>query len=226
MTKVQIYTIQSVNEALGLVELGVDHLGVTPANRGLPGEININTARSICEAVEGELVTVALSVESNQNTILSMVKEVRPQILHLCGPKDSITPEFIIDLRAKLYKNNLDIEIMQAISIVGPESIDVARSYSEIVEYLILDTQSEDVYGIGASGVTHDWSISKKIVEAIDIPVILAGGLSPENVSEAIAHVIPWGVDSLTHTNEPIEGGGFRKDLDKVKNFVSASRQA
>lgn len=204
----------------------MDHLGVTPADRGLPGEIDINTARSICEAVEENLVTVALSVESDQEMILSMVNKVRPQILHLCGPEDSITPGFIIEVRDKLYKNNLDIEIMQAVSVVGPESIEVAKSYSQVVEYLILDTQSEDIYGIGASGVTHDWNVSKEIVKAVDIPVILAGGLSPENVSEAIGHVTPWGVDSLTHTNEPIKGGGFRKDLGKVKSFVSASRQA
>jgi len=204
----------------------VDHLGVTPTDRGLPGEIDINTARSICRAVEKNIVTVALSVESDQEIILSMVNEVRPKILHLCGPQGSITPEFISDLKAKLYKKNLNIEIMQAISVAGHESIDVAKSYSEVVEYLILDTQSEDVYGIGASGNTHDWSISRKIVEAVDIPVILAGGLSTENVSEAIKQVMPWGVDSLTHTNEIIEGKGFRKNLDKVKSFVSASKQA
>jgi len=208
------------------VGCGVDHLGVTPTDRGLPGEIDINTARSICRAVEKNIVTVALSVESDQEIILSMVNEVRPKILHLCGPQGSITPEFISDLKAKLYKKNLNIEIMQAISVAGHESIDVAKSYSEVVEYLILDTQSEDVYGIGASGNTHDWSISRKIVEAVDIPVILAGGLSTENVSEAIKQVMPWGVDSLTHTNEIIEGKGFRKNLDKVKSFVSASKQA
>jgi len=195
------------------VGCGVDHLGVTPTDRGLPGEIDINTARSICRAVEKNIVTVALSVESDQEIILSMVNEVRPKILHLCGPQGSITPEFISDLKAKLYKKNLNIEIMQAISVAGHESIDVAKSYSEVVEYLILDTQSEDVYGIGASGNTHDWSISRKIVEAVDIPVILAGGLSTENVSEAIKQVMPWGVDSLTHTNEIIEGKGFRKNL-------------
>ena len=209
-----------------MVDCGVDHLGVTPANRGLPGEIDINTARSICKAVEERIVTVALSVESNHEMILSMVNEVRPKILHLCGPQGSITPKFIIDLRAKLHKKNLDTEIMQAISVAGHESIDIAKSYSQVVEYLILDTQSEDVYGIGASGNTHDWSVSKKIVEAVNIPVILAGGLSTENVSEAIKQVAPWGVDSLTHTNEPIEEEGFRKNLDKVKSFVSASKQA
>ena len=225
MTKVQIYTIQSVEEALELADLGVDHIGVTPATRGLPGEINMETARSICESVKDSLVTVALSVESDINLIFSMVKELKPQILHLCSPEGYITPESIRKLKEKLYENNIEIKIMQAISVKGFESVENAISYVEEVDYLILDTQSKDVYGIGASGDTHDWNVSKEIVKSVDIPVILAGGLSPENVSDAIRHVKPWGVDSLTHTNKPLPDGGFVKDIEKVKSFVSASRQ-
>ncbi|MCB0014782.1 MAG: hypothetical protein KDE34_22860, partial [Anaerolineales bacterium] len=80
--------------------------------------------------------------------------------------------------------------------------------------------------GIGASGVTHDWNISREIVRRVKIPVILAGGLSPDNVAAAIAQVQPWAVDSLTHTNERLPGGGFRKDLEKVRQFVAAARGA
>ena len=155
-----------------------------------------------------------------------MVKDVKPQILHLCSPEGYITPESIREIKEKLYENNIDIEIMQAISVKGSESVEAANSYIEEVDYLILDTQSKDVYGIGASGETHDWNVSKEVVDSVNIPVILAGGLSPENVSDAIRHVKPWGVDSLTHTNKPLTGGGFIKDIEKVKNFVSASRQA
>ena len=66
--------------------------------------------------------------------------------------------------------------------------------------------------------------MSAAIVAAVDVPVILAGGLSPENVGEAIAAVNPWGVDSLTFTNRSTEDGGFRKDLDRVGAFVAAAR--
>jgi len=60
----------------------------------------------------------------------------------------------------------------------------------------------------------------------VRIPVILAGGLSPENVAEAISVVQPWGVDSLTHTSRPLPGGGFCKDLDRVRQFVMAAQGA
>ena len=89
---------------------------------------------------------------------------------------------------------------------------------------MILDSVDPDIAGVGAAGVVHDWAISSAIVDAVDVPVILAGGLSPDNVAGAIAAVRPWGVDSLTHTNQPISAGGFRKDPARVVAFVAAAR--
>ena len=63
-----------------------------------------------------------------------------------------------------------------------------------------------------------------RLVRQSRIPVILAGGLSPENVVEAIQQVRPWGVDSLTKTNLPLGDGIFRKDLEKVKSFVERAK--
>lgn len=66
-------------------------------------------------------------------------------------------------------------------------------------------------------GETHDWGLSKKIVESVFIPVILAGGLGPDNVAEAISKVKPFGVDSKTKTDKD-DGSG--KDIEKVREFV------
>jgi phosphoribosylanthranilate isomerase len=145
---------------------------------------------------------------------------VKPDILHLCGLAGSLRPEAVSDLQARLS----NLPIIQAISVTGPEAVDVALAYQEVVDYLILDTQAPDIPGIGASGETHDWAVSREIVRRVRVPVILAGGLSPENVAEAICAVRPWGVDSLTHTNRPLSGGGFRKDLELVEDFVTAAR--
>ena len=113
---------------------------------------------------------------------------------------------------------------MQAISMTGPEALEAAQAYQGVADYLILDTQAPDIAGIGASGITHDWNISREIVQMIDRPVILAGGLGPENVARAIEEVDPWGVDSLTHTNLQLPDGGFKKDLEKIKAFVQAAK--
>jgi phosphoribosylanthranilate isomerase len=218
---VQLYTMQSVEEALACADAGADHLGLTPIE-GLPGEISFETMRTIVEAVGGRARCVALTVQTDPDAIVAMVEAIRPAILHLCPLAGTSSPEAVAELRTRLP----DLPIMQAISVTGPESIAEAGAYARVVDFLLLDTQAPDIPGIGASGMTHDWSVSRAIVEAVGVPVILAGGLSPENVAEAIRAVRPWGVDSLTHTNRPLPGGGFRKDLDRVRAFASAARSA
>lgn len=220
--KVQIYTMQTPDEARAVAALGVDHLGITPSDRGLPGEVDFATARAICEVVGSSAVKVALSVERDLDAIEAMVRAVRPDVLHLCGLAGEVSPDAVRRLRARLP----GLAIMQAVSVAGPEAIQTALEYQEVADYLILDTQATDIAGIGASGQTHDWNISREIVRRVRIPVILAGGLSPENVAAAVRAVQPWGVDSLTHTNRPLPGGGFVKDLDRVRQFVAAARRA
>jgi len=218
--KVQIYTMQSVEEALQVAALGVDHLGLTPSQIGLPGEIDFWTAREIVEAVDDAAVCVALTVEADEKEIIRMARAVQPDILHLCGLENTFLPNDVRRLRDKLP----DLPVMQAISVAGPEALDTALAYRGAVDFLILDTQAADIAGIGASGKTHDWNISRQIVNEVGLPVILAGGLSPENVAQAIADVDPWGVDSLTHTNQPLPGGGFKKDLEKIQQFVLSAK--
>lgn len=219
---VQIYTMQSVEEALTVAALGVDHLGVTPSHQGLPGEISNSLAADICSALIGIAKSVALTVETDLDAIESMVSDVRPDILHLCAPAGALGPAKVEILRRRISGT----PIMQAIAVTGPESVDVARSYAPFVDYLILDSVDPNIAGIGAAGTIHDWAVSSAIVAAVDLPVILAGGLSPGNVAAAIAHVRPAGVDSLTHTNRPVTSGGFRKDPAKVQRFVIEARGA
>lgn len=223
---VQIYTMQTVEEALQAAALGVDYLGVTPSDRGLPGEIDNATARQIVDALEGKAKRVALSVESDLDAIVDMVDAVRPDVLHLCGDIALVTPEQVVKLKAKLADKNLSVEILQAIPMTGPEALDHAAAFEPHVDLFILDSVAAHIGGIGAAGVTHDWSISAEIVRRSKLPVILAGGLSAANVAEAIEKVQPWGVDSLTRTNKPLPEGGFRKDMEQIAAFVAASRPA
>lgn len=218
---VQFYTMQSVEEALACVAAGADHLGLTPPE-GLPGELpSFAAMREIVEAVGDRARCVGLTVRMDPEHILALVEAVQPAILHLCPLAGDTSPDAVAALRRRLPG---DLPVMQAVSVTGPESVAEALAYARVADYLILDTQAPDIPGVGASGMTHDWSVSRAIVDAVDVPVILAGGLSPENVAAAIDAVRPWGVDSLTHTNRRLPGGGFRKDLDRVAAFVAAAR--
>jgi phosphoribosylanthranilate isomerase len=119
-----------------------------------------------------------------------------------------------------------DMPIMQAIPVTSQAALQIARDFEPVSDYFILDSYSDQIGGIGAAGFTHDWSVSRAIVQQSSIPVILAGGLTADNVAEAIQAVKPWGVDSLTHTNLPLAGGGFKKDIEKVRRFVTNAKAA
>ena len=222
---VQIYTAQSVDEAEALVEAGVDHVGVTISDRGLPGEIDLTTGRAIVDSLRGSARSVALTVETDPLAVRAFVAAVRPDIVHLCGSTTEFPPAEVADLKDWIGRRRLPVEVMQAIPVTGEEAVGEARRFAHHADWLILDSYTDEVEGIGAAGETHDWSISRAIVESVEVPVILAGGLDPDNVAEAIRAVGPAGVDSLTGTNRPV-GGGFEKDLAAVRRFVEEARRA
>lgn len=223
---VQIYTAQNVDEALALAELGVDHVGITVSDRGLPGEIDLATGREIVAALRGRARSVALTVDTDPVAVQVFAAALVPDILHLCGSTVEFPPAAVADLGGWIRRRRLDIELMQAIPVTGPEAVAEARRFAHHVDWLILDSVTEDVEGIGAAGVAHDWRVSRVIVEQSQVPVILAGGLGPDNVAEAVAAVGPAGVDSLTLTNRRLGDGRFEKDLELVERFVAAAREA
>ncbi len=219
---VQIYTVQSPEEGIALAECGVDHIGITPSDHGLPGELSNEAAAEIFTAIGDKAVKVALTVDSDLKKIVAMVETVKPDILQLCGDLKLMTPARVLELRKLLP----GMAIMQAIPVMDNSALQIAHDYEPVADYFILDSYSDQIGGIGAAGFTHDWSISRAIVEQSKIPVILAGGLSANNVADAIRQVQPWGVDSLTRTNLPLGDGKFRKDLEQVKLFVERAKKA
>jgi phosphoribosylanthranilate isomerase len=114
-----------------------------------------------------------------------------------------------------------EIPIMRAVPVIDETSIEVAGSYRGVADFLLLDSYDLGTRQFGALGRTHDWSLSRRIVDDVCIPVILAGGLGPDNVAAAIAAVRPSGVDSKTKTDRP---GGGGKDLAEVRAFVAAAK--
>ncbi len=215
----QIYTMQSLEEALAIIDAGVDHIGITPGENNLPGEVSYRNAYEIFKEVKGKVTRIAITVSTDIDEIVSMVEAVQPDILHICGPSETMMPPAALyELRRRMPRG---IRIMQAISVGNRSSINLCMKYQDAADIIILDTEVSTIGGIGASGETHDWSISKEIVDRCRLPVILAGGLSADNVAAAVKAVRPWGVDSLSHTNIPLGGGRFKKDIEKIKQFVA-----
>jgi phosphoribosylanthranilate isomerase len=107
------------------------------------------------------------------------------------------------------------------VPVDGPDAVELAAEYAAVADLLLLDTMGPSG-NFGATGLVHDWAVSERIAREAPVPVILAGGLGPDNVAEAIRRVRPWGVDSFTRTC--YEGDLRRKDPDRLSSFVAAVR--
>lgn len=222
--KTQIYEIQTADDARLCAELGVNFIGVVTGEHGhLSNDLDFATCRTIFAAVPPHVTKNALTVSPRVAEIIETIRATRPDVLHISGKIDRLTPDDV----AEVKRAEPLVKIMQAIPVGGPQTremaLQYARDYSHIADYLILDTMRETFDEVGATGATHDWSISAEIVKLVNIPVILAGGLTPENVAESVRQVRPYGVDSFTHTNLP---GSFMKDREKVEAFVKNAHGA
>jgi phosphoribosylanthranilate isomerase len=214
---VQVYGITTTEDAAEVDRLRPDSVGVV-LDEGVPtwDSVDADTARAIVTAVPHVRV-VALSLSTDPDRILATFKTIGPDIVHLARA-NAIDDATLQRIRAKIEP----AQLMLTVPVDGPDAIDVARRLSEVGDCLLLDTKHPDTGVVGASGHTHDWSVSADIVNTLDIPVVLAGGLGPENVRDAISAVRPFGVDSETRTS--LESDRRRKDIAKVESFISLAR--
>jgi len=210
---VQIYEASNPEEAREIEKLGVDHIGVLVGKTDYPHGLSLEETKAIFNAVSDKVKKVALSLHPNLKKILEIIEETKPDIIHLAALPNDINLEDVKTIKQKFP----NVKVMRTIPVIDEKSIDLAKEYNGVADYLLLDSYKQKDFQVGATGKTHNWDISRKIVESVKTPVILAGGLGPDNVEEAIRKVKPFGVDSKTKTDE-VNGQG--KDLEKVKEFV------
>jgi len=213
----QIYEVSTAAEARSISAIGVDHIGVLIGDGQFPRELSLAAAATIAAAILPPAKLSALFLTADIPLIEAWARELRPPILHLGAAPGLLTPAGVARLKEKVP----DSLIMRSVPVSGEESLAIARSYDGIADFLLLDSYRALDRQIGALGVIHDWTISRRIVELGRIPVILAGGLGPDNVAEAIAAVRPAGVDSKTKTDRDCS---HAKDLERVRRFHEAAR--
>jgi phosphoribosylanthranilate isomerase len=215
---IQIYSMTSVPDAVTTAEAGADLIGLVIAEAGVVAEaIGADLARKILSAVRPHSRGVALSLSDDRDEICAMVDAVRPDVLHVVARE--IEPEDCAWIRERIAP----VMLLRAIAVRAGETLTEADAHQDCLDYLMLDSGAKGPPYAGATGETHDWSVSRTVVERSRIPVILAGGLSAENVADAIATVRPWGVDSFTHTDIPGQRG--KKDPARVRAFVAAAKR-
>ena len=238
---VQIYEIQDPYEAEKCVELGVDHVGSVLLSEDEWKNRKIKDVVRICQ--EGGFKSSLIPLYKNEDLIFRTIDYYEPDLIHFC---ENLTDDHgrklnfgaLVEFQARLKEKFPEVSITRSIPVPAKDMIDnfpsleIAKELQEVSDYFLIDTWlgKEPVEGfVGITGVTADWDIARELVEHVKVPVILAGGLSPENVYEAILKVKPAGVDSCTRTNLVDKDGRpmrFKKDFEKVTRFVTEARKA
>ncbi|MSU57991.1 MAG: phosphoribosylanthranilate isomerase [Pedosphaera sp.] len=209
--RVKICCIGSVAEAALAIRHGAAAVGLVSAMPSGPGVIAEETIAEIAATVPSGVATFLLTSRRDAESIIAQQRRSGVNTLQLC---DSVEP----GCHAKLRANLPGIALVQVIHVTGPESVDEAIAVAGEVDALLLDSGNQKlaVKELGGTWRTHDWRLSRQIVEAVRVPVFLAGGLTPDNVAAAVREVRPFGLDvcSGLRTNGNL-------DEEKVKRFFA-----
>lgn len=189
-TRVKICCIQNPAEAALAVGYGAAAVGLVSAMPSGPGPIPEDRIAAIAATVPPGVATVLLTSLTDPDAIVEQQRRVGTSALQLV---DRLPPGAHARLRAGLP----GIALVQVVHVIGPASVDEAVRVAPDVDALLLDSGRPDlpVKELGGTGRVHDWATSRRIVEAVDRPVFLAGGLGPGNVAGAIRAVRPYAVD-------------------------------
>ncbi len=215
---VQIYGVMSPDDGALVAALGADQIGVVVGERGTAwDEVNFETANRIFDAINEKVTKVALTLSTEAAEMEAVIGAVRLDVLHLAAGIDGVAADQVADLKQR----HPGLRVIRTIPVTGPEAVQAAMAFQDVADYLLLDSRDPDTLAVGATGRRHDWSISAQIAATARAPVILAGGLSPGNVRDAIRTVRPWGVDSNTLTSR--SNDRTRKDPERVRRFIEAA---
>jgi phosphoribosylanthranilate isomerase len=201
-----------------LVEAGVHQIGFPLRLAFHREDTSEEEAARILQVLPPAVPAVLITYVESASEIRSLCQNlgVRSVQLHSNPPVSEV---------AALRAQAPEVTLMKSLIVRGtnlPELLSLARLYEPHVAAFITDTYDPSTGACGATGLTHDWDISRELARKISRPLILAGGLNPGNVRQAILHVCPAGVD--VHTG--VEGPDGRKDPGLVKAFVSEALSA
>jgi phosphoribosylanthranilate isomerase len=215
---IQIAGIRNKAEADMLVNAGVTHIG-------FPLRLPVNKEDLSDQEVRNIISNLPRNVHKVLITYLRIAKEIVDLVSYLGTDIVQVHGHITVEEAKKIKTLSADIKIIKSLVVEKDnfnELVFTVKGFEKHVDLFITDTFDPDTGASGATGKTHDWSISKRIVDMTKIPVILAGGLNPKNVGQAIKTVRPAGVD--THTG--VENALGEKDPVLVNAFVKEAKSA
>lgn len=206
MIKVIVCGITNEKDAEFIAKLGVDALGFVITKEEFPSKIPIEDAKRIVSKLPPFVNSIVATKSDDINNIVKICKIIKPTAVDI---------HFDMNIKSlKLIREKLvGINLIRTVFVTDEDAIKIAKGINAYVDGIHLDNP------IGVSGIL-DWDICKDIVRECSKPVILSGGLNPDNVREAILKVKPYAVDVISG----VEKEPGKKDLKKVEEFLRMAK--
>jgi phosphoribosylanthranilate isomerase len=221
MPKVKICCIASVEEAWLAVGYGTSALGLVSEMPSGPGVIPEQLIVEIANIVPPSVSSFLLTSRQDPLALIEQHRRCRTNVIQLCDRLE-------IEDYQKLKEALPGIGLVQVIHVTGEEALSEAVAVAPHVNGILLDSgnQRSTVKQLGGTGRVHDWTLSKGIREKVDVPVFLAGGLTPENVGEALTQVQPFGVDVCNgvRTNGKLDEAKLQAFFKAVSTYASTNK--
>lgn len=204
MVRSKICGVTTEADLRAVTDAGADAVGVlTEVAVDTPREVDPDRAAELIAVAPPFLSTVLVAMPESATRAAELAGAVAPDAIQLHGDFDA---EEIRYVRREARAN--------VITAVDAADIDRARRYDEVADAVLIDSATKS--GAGGTGETHDWDAAADLVADLSTPVVLAGGLTPDNVAEAARTVDPYAVD----VSSGVEQTSGRKDHDAVERFV------
>ena len=208
--------MSSVEEARMAIEYGASAIGLVSEMPSGPGVIPEERIAAIAATIPPGVSSFLLTSKQDSASIISQQRRCRTNTIQLV---DSVPARLYDELRQAMP----GIALVQVIHVRDETSIDEAISVAMHVDALLLDSGNPGlpIKELGGTGRTHNWGVSRKIRESVNVPLFLAGGLHPGNAAQAIAEVQPFGLDLCSGVRT--DGKLDRRKLAEFFNVVHAA---
>ena len=210
MTRAKVCGLTTIDDLELAIEAGADAVGIIcDVTVDTPREVSLERARDLIAVAPPFVTTVLVTMATDPERTIELVETATPDAIQLHG---DVGRDDIDSLRAAT-----GVPILLA---VDADDLADADRYDDLVDGLVVDSTDED--GAGGTGETHDWERTRAEATHLESPVILAGGLEPDNVADAVRVAEPFAVD----VSSGVEAEEGRKDPDAVNSFVASAGRA
>ena len=210
--RVKICGLTRQEDLAAAVAAGADAVGFLVGVPSSPRNLTIERAKTLLGQVPVFVDSVVVTAPKSIEWLVEVCERLKPSAIQIHGKEQLDSSE----IREKINHSRLIKTMYVTEDALNERVIDDLKTFDAV----LLDSFSKEQYG--GTGKTHDWTLSRQIKEAVaPVPVILAGGLKPENVKEAILAIEPYAVDVASG----VEASPGVKDHSKVRAFVENAKQ-